>query len=154
MSKDLGQKQKWMLSLAYAHEQRHDGAAIPIANGLDEAFFDYDREDFYLRSVKKSQAYQTRRAVAALIGRSLMVEAGTAVSETGRGEPFAGHAGPGRYYPKGYERICKTYALTDAGRVIGKAEHEATHAQMLAIEAANPQLEESAAKARAALDKI
>ena len=150
MSKDLGEKQKWMLALAYGHEQRHDGAPIPIAEGLDEAFYDYDRGE-YSRSDRKSQAYQTRRAVAALIKRGLMEEAGTAISKTGGDSGGDGYEG--KYYPKGYTRTCKTYQLTDAGRVIGKAEDESTHARMLATEAANPELKEHAANARAALDR-
>ena len=80
-----------------------------------------------------------------------MEEAGTTISPRS-GEH--GHAGPGRYYPKGYTRVCKTYRLTDAGRVTGKAEDGAIEASVSAIEEANPSLKEAAERARAALAKM
>jgi hypothetical protein len=151
MGRNLSDKQKWALALAYGHEQRHDGAPIPIADGLDEVFFGYDREDFDLSSVKRSQLFQTRRLVQALIRRGLMEDAGTAVSPRS-GEH--GHNGPGRYYPKGYTRVCKTYRLSDAGRVIGKAEDEAIKAKVREIEEANPKLKETTERVHAALVKM
>ena len=63
MGRGLSDKQRWALALAYSHEQRHDGEPIPIAGELDEVFFDYDRADFYLSSVKRSQLFQTRRLI-------------------------------------------------------------------------------------------
>jgi len=79
-----------------------------------------------------------------------MEEAGTAVSKTGGRD----YAGPGRYNPKGYTRVCKTYRLTDAGRVIGKAEDEAIKASMKATGEANPKLKEIAERAQTAMAKL
>jgi hypothetical protein len=60
-------------------------------------FFDYDRDDFYLSSVKRSQHFQTRRLIQALIRRGLIEEAWTAISQTG-GTQFSS----GLDYPKGW----------------------------------------------------
>jgi hypothetical protein len=151
MGRGLSDKQKWALALAYSYGQRHDGEPAPIAEELDEVFLDYNRDDYYLSSVRRSQLFQTRRLIQALIRRCLMEEAGTTVSPRS-GEH--GHAGPGRYYPKGYTRVCKTYRLTDAGRVIGKAKDEAIKASVRAIEEAHPDLKEAAERAHAALAKM
>lgn len=148
-TKGLSDKQKWALALAYSYPERHGGEPAPITH-LSEVFFDYDRKDYYLSSVKRSQHFQTRRLIQALIKRGLMKEAGTATHQTGGPD----YAGPGRYNPKGYTRVCKTYRLTDAGRVIGKAEHEATRASVRATEEANPELKEIAERAHAALAKM
>ena len=67
-----------------------------------------------------------------------MEEAGTAVSETGGDTQFSS----GRYCPKGYTRVCKTYRLTESGRIIGKAEDKAIKASVKATEEANPELRE------------
>ena len=149
MSRGLSDKQKWMLALAYSYAERHGGDPAPITK-LSEVFFDYDRDDFYLSSVKRSQHFQTRRAIQALIRRGLMEEAGTAISQTGGDTQFSS----GLYCPKGYTRVCKTYRLTDAGRVIGKADHEAIEARVKATEEANPKLKEAAERAQAALAKM
>jgi hypothetical protein len=132
------------LARAYSYAERHGGDPAPITK-LSEVFFDYDRDDFYLSSVKRSQHFQTRRLIQALIRRGLMEEAGTWISQTG------GDAG--RYCPKGYTRVCKTYRLTEAGRAIGKAEDEATEARLRAMEEANPKLKERAGRINAALEK-
>ena len=65
MSRDLSDKQKWLLALAYSYAERHGGDPTPITN-LSEVFFDYDRDDYYLSSVKRSQHFQSRRAVQEL----------------------------------------------------------------------------------------
>jgi hypothetical protein len=77
MTRGLSDNQKWALALAYDHEQRHDAEPAPIVEVLETVFFDYDRDDFYLSSVKRSQHFQTRRLIQALIRRGLMEEAGT-----------------------------------------------------------------------------
>ena len=64
--RDLSQKQKWALALAYSYAERHDGKPAPITH-LSEVFFDYDRNDYYLSSVKRSQHFQTRRLIQALV---------------------------------------------------------------------------------------
>jgi hypothetical protein len=84
------------LALAYSYAERHGGDPAPITK-LSEVFFDYDRDDFYLSSVKRSQPFQTRRLIQALIRRGLIEEAGTAISQTG-GTQFSS----GLYYPKGW----------------------------------------------------
>jgi hypothetical protein len=122
-TKGLSNKQKWALALAYSYAEHHDGEPAPITH-LSEVFFDYDA-DFHLSSVKRSQHFQTRRLIQALIRRGLMEEAGTAVNDSMLNPSLDGSQGPGRYHLKGYTRVCKTYRLTDAGRVIGKAESEA-----------------------------
>jgi hypothetical protein len=155
MSRSLGDKQKRMLARAYDHEQRHGGEPSPIAQVLDEAFvsysnrFDTDKYAGRWRVLDKSERFQARRAIRALINRGLMAEAGTAISRTG-GDT---HVNSGRYCPKGYTRVCKTYRLTKAGRVIGKAEDEAIEASLRAMEAANPKLKEIAKRVEAALTK-
>ena len=153
MSGDLGEKQKWLLALAFRHEQRHDGAPAPITR-LSEAFFSYSNRidtDAYVwreAALAKRELFQTRRAIRALIKRGLMEEAGTAVVRSGMGAGTGGgDQGPGRYYLKRYTRVCKTYRLTDAGREIGKAEDEAVHANVLAMDEANPELKEIAGRA-------
>ena len=149
MSGSLGDKQKAMLARAYRHEQRHDGEPSPIAQVLDEAFvsysnrFDTDKYEGRWSVLDKSERFQTRRAIRALIKRGLMEEAGTAVSHTG-GDT---HTNTGCYCPKGYTRVCKTYRLTDAGRAIGKAEDKAIKASLRATEEANPKLKEIAERA-------
>jgi hypothetical protein len=155
MSRSLGDKQKRMLARAYDHEQRHGGEPSPIAQVLDEAFvsysnrFDTDKYAGRWRVLDKSERFQARRAIRALINRGLMAEAGTAISRTG-GDT---HVNSGRYCPKGYTRVCKTYRLTEAGRAIGKAEDEATEARLRAMEEANPKLKERAGRINAALEK-
>ncbi len=62
MSRNLSDKQKWALALAYSYAERHDGEPAPITE-LNEVFFDYDRDDYYLSSVKRSQHFQTRRLI-------------------------------------------------------------------------------------------
>jgi hypothetical protein len=141
--------------LAYSYAERHGGDPTPITE-LSEVFFDYDRDDYYLSSVKRSQHFQTRRLIQALIRRGLMEEAGTAVNDrrTERHSMFnSGDQGPGHYHLKGYARVCKTYRLTDAGRLIGKAEDEAIKASVRAIEEANPKLKQTAERIQAALAK-
>jgi hypothetical protein len=128
MSGSLGDKQKAMLARAYRHEQRHGGEPSPIADVLDGAFvsysnrFDTDKYRGRWGALNKFERLQARRAIRALIMRGLMEEAGTAISHTG-GDA---HVNSGRYCPKGYTRVCKTYRLTEAGRVLGKAEHKPT----------------------------
>ena len=100
-------------------------------------------------ALHKFEQLQARRAIRALIKRGLMTEAGTAISHTG-GDT---HVNSGRYYPKGYTRICKTYRLTDAGHVIGKAEDKAIEASVRAMEEANPKLKALAKRVEAALTK-
>ena len=149
MSRSLDDKQKAMLARAYRHEQRHDGEPSPIADVLDGAFvsysnrFDTDKYRGRWGALDKFERLQARRAIRALITRGLMEEVGTAISHTG-GDA---HVNSGRYCPKGYTRVCKTYRLTKAGRAIGKAEHEASAARMKAREEANPRLKELAALA-------
>ena len=132
---DLSNKQKRALAVAYVYEQRYDGKPAPITE-LNEVFFDDDRflrifDTWAEAGYNKSVLLQTRRLLQALIRRGLMEEAGTAISKSGCPE----YAGPGRYNPKGYTRVCKTYRLTDVGRVIGKATRQA-------MEEANPRLKE------------
>jgi hypothetical protein len=153
MSRNLSDKQKWALALAYSYPLRHGGEPAPITK-LSEVFFDYDRDDYYLSSVKRSQHFQTRRLIQVLIRRGLMEEAGTTISQTGAGSNNDGDQGPGRYHRKGYVRVCKTYRLTEAGRVIGKAEAEATEARVRAVEETHPELKEAAERARAAMAKM
>lgn len=154
MSKTIGDKQKWMLALAYRHEQ-DEGEPTPITQ-LNTAFFSYsnriDTDAWQGRkaALAKSELFQTRRAVRALIKRGLMEEAGTVVHQTGGSD----YAGPGRYNPKGYSRICKAYRLTEAGRVVGKAEDEASAARLKAMEDANPKLKRSGERIRAATGKL
>jgi hypothetical protein len=62
----------------------------------------------------RTELFSTRRAIQGLIGRGYMKEAGTVISET----PPSREGEPGRYYPKGYTRECKTYRLTSSGRAI------------------------------------
>ena len=50
MSRNLSDKQKWALALAYSYAERHGGEPAPITE-LSEVFFDYDRDDYYLSSV-------------------------------------------------------------------------------------------------------
>jgi hypothetical protein len=123
MAKGLSDNQKWALSIAYAHALRNDGAATPITT-LSEVFFDDDKyydafSDYGEAAFNKSVLFQTRRMIQALIRRGLMEEAGTAISEI-----------------RGYTRVCKAYALTDTGRPIGQAEHEAISASIAAMRAA------------------
>ena len=157
MSRNLSDKQKWALALAYSYAERHDGEPAPITE-LNEVFFNYTtgRDDYYLSSVKRSQHFQTRRLIQALIRRGLMQEAGTTVHDR-RTDPSSmfnrGDQGPGRYHLKGYTRVCKTYRLTDAGRAIGKAEDEATAASVRAIEEASPELKQTGERIQAALAK-
>jgi hypothetical protein len=156
MSGSLGDKQKRMLARAYDHEQRHGGEPSPIAQVLDEAFvsysnrFDTDKYAGRWRVLDKSERFQARRAIRALINRGLMAEAGTAVSRTG-GDA---HVNSGRYCPKGYTRVCKTYRLTKAGRAIGKVEDEASAARLRAMEEADPKLKQIAKRAKAALANL
>ena len=84
------------MARAYSYAERHGGDPAPITK-LSEVFFDYDRDDFYLSSVKRSQHFQTRRLIQALIRRGLIEEAGNAISQTG-GTQFSS----GLYYPKGW----------------------------------------------------
>ena len=99
MSRNVGDRQKLMLAQAYRHEQRHDGEPAPIAQVLDDAFvsysnrFDTDKYKGRWGALYKSERFQTRRAIRALIKRGLMEEAGTAISHTG-GDI---HANSGRY---------------------------------------------------------
>ena len=141
MSRDLSDKQKWLLALAFRHEERHGGELAPIAGVLDTAFFRYsnrldtDTSEGRESALRKSELFQTRRAIRALIRRGLMEEAGTTVS------PHSGE--------HGYTRVCKTYRLTETGQVIGKAEDEAISAS---IEEANPKLREAALAAKQATE--
>jgi hypothetical protein len=154
MSGGLSDKQKWLLALAFDYEERHDGEPAPIAGVLDTAFFSYsnrlDTDAWKGResALRKSELFQTRRAIQALIRRGLMDEVGRMTSQTGGPD----YAGPGRYNPKGYTRLCKTYRLTNAGRVIGKAEDEAIKARVKATEEANPKLKETAQAAKQATE--
>ena len=153
MSRNLSDKQKWALALAYSYAERHGGEPAPITE-LSEVFFDYDRDDHCLSSVKRSQHFQTRRLIQALIHRGLMEEAGTAVNDrrTDPGSMFnRGDQGPGRYHLKGYARVCKTYRLTDAGRAIGKAEDEAIKAS---VEETSLELKQTGERIKAALSKV
>jgi hypothetical protein len=156
MSRSLGEKQKAMLARAYSHEQRHGGEPSPIAEVLTDAFvsyrnrFDTDKHSGRWGALYKSERLQTRRAIRALIERGLMAEARTVISHTG-GDA---HVNSGRYCPKGYTRICKTYLLTKAGRVLGKAEDEAVKARLRAMEEANPELKEITERANAALANL
>ena len=151
MSRNLSDKQKWALALAYSYAERHGGEPAPITE-LSEVFFDYDRDDYYLSSVKRSQLFQTRRLIQALIRRGLMEEAGTAI-HSDAGYRCQAAAGPRALPLKGYTRVCKTYRLTDAGRAIGKAEDEATAASVRATEEASPKLSQTAERIQAALAK-
>jgi hypothetical protein len=152
-TKSLSDKQKWALALAYSYAERHGGEPAPITH-LSEVFFDYDRDDYYLSSVKRLQHFQTRRLLQALIKRGLMEEAGTFVHSDAGYSTWSGDCGPGRYHRKGYTRVCKTYRLTDAGRMIGKAEDEAIKASVKATEEANPKLKEAVERVQATLAKI
>ena len=140
-----------MLARAYRHEQRHGGEPSPIADVLDGAFvsysnrFDTDKYRGRWGALDRFERLQARRAIRALIKRGLMAEAGTAISHTG-GDT---HTNTGCYRPKGYTRVCKTYRLTKAGRVLGKAEHEAR-----LREQANLKLKKIAGRANAALAKM
>ena len=139
MSRNLSDKQKWALALAYSYAERNGGEPAPITE-LSEVFFDYDRGDYYLYSVKRSQLFQTRRLIQALIRRGLMEEAGTAIHSDAATAFWSGGSAPVATTCKGYTRVRKTYRLTDAGRAIGKAEDEATAASVRATEEASPKL--------------
>jgi hypothetical protein len=154
MTKNLSDKQKWALALAYSYEQRHDGEPAPITY-LNTVFWSDDRYyaacDAWMQArYAKSLLFQTRRLLQALIKRGLMEEAGTTIHHSG-GDT---HTNSGLYCPKGYTRACKTYRPTDAGRVIGKAEDEAIKASVREIEEANPRLKEIAERAKAAMEKL
>ena len=78
MSRDLSDKQKWLLALAYSHAQRHDGDPTPITK-LSEVFFDDDRylvafDSWAEARYAKSLLFQTRRLIQALIRRGLIEE--------------------------------------------------------------------------------
>jgi hypothetical protein len=125
MSRDLGGRQKWLLAWALDYENRHGGEPAPITQ-LNEAFYSYKKRidtDAYEgrgATLAKRELFQTQRAIQALIKRGLMEETGTAVVHSGPGSNGDRDQGPSRYHPKGYTRVCKTYRLTDAGRVVGK----------------------------------
>ena len=78
----LGDKQKWLLSLAYRHEKEYGGDPTPITR-LNSAFLSYSNcldTDTRWSALAKSELFQSRRAVQELVRRGLMEEAGTAIS--------------------------------------------------------------------------
>jgi hypothetical protein len=116
----LGKQQVVILTLAAQMETR--GKVVSIAD-LAGVFMDWDGErENNGAATRKSELFQARRAVKALVARGLMEPAGTVESRSGDPDffnTFFAVSMPGCRVRKGYARVTRAYRLTAAGRAIG-----------------------------------
>ncbi len=111
-------------------------AATSITHLAGNHFVDYDDEGVERESdTPRMLLVRARRAVKALVARGLLEDAGEVVSKT----PAETFPVPGRYYTKGYTRLCRAYRLTESGRVLAGRLKGVRDAEYAAWRAANPE---------------